>query len=193
MRARLLSSSMLLLLASSSSLVLLVAKAFTIERQIVGRSKQTDQAHHGLGLVVQRRGNDSISSHQHEPYLVESDERIQRAFDDPRAVVVDVRSALEITSKIKARRWIHAPGTPTYNERLACEASKLISSANKDTPVIVYCTSGKRAHAAVEVLEKQGYTNVHNAGGIDHLQSFLPIVKVVSSSHGKQAKATILP
>ncbi len=37
----------------------------------------------------------------------------------------------------------------------------------KDTPVYLYCGSGRRAGLARETLEQLGYTNVTNAGTID--------------------------
>jgi rhodanese-related sulfurtransferase len=175
------------LFAFSSSLPN-VSHAFVIVDRTWCYGAKTTQ-HPTTSSLIPRQAHDpsQAPAHHHEPLLVESDELIKRAFHDPRAVVVDVRSPLEITSKVKARHWINAPGSPFYNEKLACSASQLIP--NKSVPVIVYCSSGKRAHAAVEVLERQGYTNVHNAGGIDHLY-FLPVVKV--SDHQRN-DLTILP
>jgi len=37
-------------------------------------------------------------------------------------------------------------------------------------PVILYCRSGNRSGAAVNILKKAGITNVHNGGGIFDLQ-----------------------
>ena len=36
----------------------------------------------------------------------------------------------------------------------------------KDTPVYVYCRGGREATMATEKLLKQGYTDVHNLGGL---------------------------
>lgn len=36
---------------------------------------------------------------------------------------------------------------------------------NKDTPINLYCRSGRRAETAKQVLESMGYTNVQNRGG----------------------------
>lgn len=38
---------------------------------------------------------------------------------------------------------------------------------DKDTEIRLYCRSGARAGKAMSALEKAGYTNVSNAGGID--------------------------
>jgi rhodanese-related sulfurtransferase len=39
-------------------------------------------------------------------------------------------------------------------------------AAGKDTPLFVYCQSGNRSKQASMILEKMGYTNVKNIGGI---------------------------
>ena len=36
----------------------------------------------------------------------------------------------------------------------------------KDTPIFAYCYSGARSAQAVGVLQRMGYTNVKNIGGI---------------------------
>ena len=45
------------------------------------------------------------------------------------------------------------------------EAGKL-TEATKTVKIYVYCRSGKRAGVAKTALEKQGYTNVENLGGL---------------------------
>ena len=37
---------------------------------------------------------------------------------------------------------------------------------DKDVPLFVYCYSGARSRQAVSVLQRMGYTNVTNIGGI---------------------------
>ena len=39
---------------------------------------------------------------------------------------------------------------------------------SKDTKIIVYCRSGGRSLAAVDILNEMGYTNVYNMGGLDN-------------------------
>lgn len=46
-------------------------------------------------------------------------------------------------------------------------------AADKDTPVLLYCRSGRRAGVAQETLLKMGYTNVVNLGGIIDAQKTL--------------------
>ncbi len=38
--------------------------------------------------------------------------------------------------------------------------------AEKDTPVIVYCRTGKRSAEAARILEKLGYRNIYDAGSL---------------------------
>lgn len=44
------------------------------------------------------------------------------------------------------------------------EAKLATLPAKKDQPVVVYCRSGARSATAKEMLEKAGYTKVHNLG-----------------------------
>ncbi len=49
----------------------------------------------------------------------------------------------------------------------------------KNTPVYIYCRSGRRAGTAVEKLKNMGYTDLHNLGGLKDAQEKLnlPISK----------------
>ena len=68
---------------------------------------------------------------------VASQDEILKAFQDPKATVIDVRSPAEITTKVDAQNWINAPGTPFNCPLLAeGEASKVLP--DKAAPVILY-------------------------------------------------------
>ena len=43
----------------------------------------------------------------------------------------------------------------------------------KDTPILLYCRSGRRAGFALEALEKLGYSNVTNIGGLEDARDYL--------------------
>ena len=47
--------------------------------------------------------------------------------------------------------------------------------ADKNTPVYIYCRSGRRAGTAVEKLKAMGYTDLHNLGGLKEAQEKLNI------------------
>ncbi len=49
-------------------------------------------------------------------------------------------------------------------DSLSTKISKIAS--DKDAEIIVYCHSGARAKSALGLLNKMGYTNVKNLGGI---------------------------
>ncbi|MBS9784401.1 rhodanese-like domain-containing protein, partial [Candidatus Gracilibacteria bacterium] len=50
------------------------------------------------------------------------------------------------------------------------------SQISKNTPVGLYCRSGRRADIALEALKKAGYTNIVNLGGITDIKN-IEIVK----------------
>ena len=89
-----------------------------------------------------------------------------KLLQQPETVLIDVRTADEFAEGA-------LPGavrieTPDIAERIGTLAPE------KDTPVVLYCRSGRRASEAQDVLEKLGYTQVINAGGYDELATALP-------------------
>lgn len=78
-----------------------------------------------------------------------------------KGVWVDVRTAEEF-SQGHLQDAVNIPV-----ERIAAEIKKI--SPDKNAPVNLYCRSGRRAQAALEVLKKEGYTNVTNHGGYEDL------------------------
>ena len=57
------------------------------------------------------------------------------------------------------------------------EAGVLKLSASKNTPVYLYCGSGRRAEVARERLEYRGYTQVINLGGMSDAEAFFAPVE----------------
>ena len=54
--------------------------------------------------------------------------------------------------------------------------SKISSKvADKNTPIYIYCRSGRRAGTAVETLKAMGYTDLHNLGGLKDAREKLNI------------------
>ena len=52
--------------------------------------------------------------------------------------------------------------------------SKISSKVSgKNTPIYIYCRSGRRAGTAVEKLKAMGYTALHNLGGLKDAQEKL--------------------
>ncbi len=75
----------------------------------------------------------------------------------PGAVLLDVRTAQEY-------REGHIPGS--VNVPLQSIDKGVSAAANKDTALFVYCYSGSRSRQAVGMLQRMGYANVTNIGGI---------------------------
>jgi len=73
------------------------------------------------------------------------------------AVLVDVRTPQEY-------REGHIPGS--QNVPLQQLDSMDEVADNPDTALYVYCHSGARSRQAAAMLQRMGYTNVHNIGGI---------------------------
>ena len=54
--------------------------------------------------------------------------------------------------------------------------SKISSKVSgKNTPIYIYCRSGRRAGTAVEKLKTMGYTDLHNLGGLKDAREKLNI------------------
>ena len=75
----------------------------------------------------------------------------------PGAILLDVRTAQEYGGG-------HIPGS----KNVPLQAIDKVSSVaeNKDTVLFVYCYSGARSRQAAGLLQRMGYRNVNNIGGI---------------------------
>ncbi len=73
------------------------------------------------------------------------------------AVLLDVRTPQEYKDG-------HVPGSKNVPLQSIREAKAVIGRT--DTPVFVYCLSGGRSRQAAGMLERMGYDNVKNIGGI---------------------------
>ena len=80
-------------------------------------------------------------------------------------VWLDVRSHEEFASG-------HLPGAINIpHTEIAAGIAEL--KLDKNTPIAIYCKSGRRAGLALEVLQQQGYTNLTNKGGYEQLKQQL--------------------
>ena len=77
--------------------------------------------------------------------------------DEP--LIVDVRSLEEVKTGI-IQDAIHIEWTQIDKEINDIDVTK-------DQPIYLYCRSGNRSGKATVILEKIGFTNVINAGGIN--------------------------
>jgi len=106
-----------------------------------------------------------------EKFGIDTPQVVNAAAADPTAVWVDVRSEAEIVLHGRYvetdKKWVHATCTDDACPLLYLAAENLIK--DKDAKIIAYCSSGRRAKLAKEVLTKKGYTSVVNAGGISDI------------------------
>lgn len=86
-------------------------------------------------------------------------------------VLIDVRSADEYASG-HLRGAVNIP-----HDRITEEIGSV--AADKSTPVILYCRSGRRAETALNALKAAGYENVSNYGGLEdaRLRLDLPVTQ----------------
>ena len=79
----------------------------------------------------------------------------------PQAILLDVRTPEEYGGG-------HVPGSRNLPlqqiEKITAIAEK------KETPLFVYCQSGARSRQAVSLLQRMGYVNVNNIGGMSAYQ-----------------------
>ena len=73
------------------------------------------------------------------------------------AVLLDVRTPQEY-------REGHIPGSKNVPLQRLDQVKAV--AGNKETALFVYCYSGSRSRQAVSMLQRMGYTNVNNIGGI---------------------------
>ncbi len=78
------------------------------------------------------------------------------------ALVVDVRTPAEYA------QW-HYNGS--INIPLAEIEQKINLFGSKDRNIIVYCRTGNRSGKAKEILERYGFKNVINGGGLNDMKS----------------------
>jgi rhodanese-related sulfurtransferase len=81
------------------------------------------------------------------------------------ARIVDVRTPSEYQEG-------HFPGA--VNIPVDRIGGRLAELGPKDGPIVVYCRSGHRAGAAKAILERGGFTNVVNGGGLTQMMRLAP-------------------
>lgn len=85
------------------------------------------------------------------------------------AIFLDVRSDEEVATKaLEKYKYVHAWCTMDDTSRLEASASEILP--DKEAPVVIFCGIGGRAMGAKKTLEKLGYTQVYNAGGLKDIE-----------------------
>jgi len=90
---------------------------------------------------------------------------VELLLGEPQPVLIDVRSAGEFADGgLPGAR--HIP-----HEEIAAGVAAL--NLDKDTPIVLYCRSGRRSGLAQQRLRELGYRQVLNAGGYEQLRDRL--------------------
>ena len=92
--------------------------------------------------------------------------------NNPRAVLIDVRSSMEFLFVGHAEGSVHVPWIDapdwTVNPDFVTEVRKVLLGGiglgehGDDPPVLLICRSGKRSHEAGNLLINNGFTEVYN-------------------------------
>ena len=85
-------------------------------------------------------------------------QRITKEVNNGQAVLLDVRTALELEQEGYAISATH------FDVKRLQEGE--MPKVNKTMKIYIYCRSGKRAENAKNILENNGYTDVINIGGL---------------------------
>jgi phage shock protein E len=77
------------------------------------------------------------------------------------ALIVDVRTPQEFESG-------HLDNAVNYP---LSQLATHFANMDKDQKIVLYCRSGNRSGQAYQYLRSQGFTNLHNAGGLAEIQN----------------------
>lgn len=106
-------------------------------------------------LGERNRAQKGGESMYHKITAEEAREKMQNTTD---FVLLDVRTPEEFSEQ-------HLPGAILLTDsRISVEAEQKLP--NKDTPIFVYCRSGRRSTGAAKQLVNMGYTQIYDFGGI---------------------------
>lgn len=83
------------------------------------------------------------------------------------ALLIDVRSEAEFLDG-------HLEGALHIPYQNTDDLIQAIGS-DKDRAVVMYCASGRRVGLAIDALERHGYTNLHNATGLEAMLATEPV------------------
>lgn len=81
------------------------------------------------------------------------------------ALLVDVRTPGEFNSG-------HIEGAVNYP---LSQLDTYFEGVDKNQSIVLYCRSGNRSGQAYQWLNARGFTNVHNAGGLNEMLSAKPL------------------
>lgn len=86
------------------------------------------------------------------------------AIKSKKAFLIDVRTSSEVADA-------HSPYAMHFDVQKMTGGE--LPDIPKNVPVFLYCRSGVRASTAKQILESNGFSEVHNIGGFSNLPSEL--------------------
>ena len=90
-------------------------------------------------------------------YVADFNQELENYHNSKNAVLLDMRTPEEYENG-------RVPGSRNLPLHQIAYIQKRIY--NKNTPLYIYCHSGRRSKEAAEVIKQMGYTNVNDMGGI---------------------------
>ena len=78
-------------------------------------------------------------------------------------IIIDVREPLEFKSG-------HIEGALNIPPSELMSGKSAIESMDKDSKIIVYCRSGSRSNATIQILKQKGFTNLINGINAEHVK-----------------------
>lgn len=78
-------------------------------------------------------------------------------------IIIDVREPYEYQSG-------HVDGAINIPPASLMAGAVELNDVAKDTEIIVYCISGSRSAASIQILKQMGFTNLTNGINADHVQ-----------------------
>ncbi|CAJ1947353.1 unnamed protein product [Cylindrotheca closterium] len=95
---------------------------------------------------------------------------IKKSLANKSTILLDVRTMDEIEAsgkiEVEGNQWLQTVCTPS-----STDMDLNTDDIDKETDIIIYCRSGRRASRAKEILEGRGFKNVLNGGGYDDMKS----------------------
>lgn len=82
--------------------------------------------------------------------------------------ILDSKSDLIILDVREEEEYItgHAVGATLFTLADINEESAKAVIPSKDTPLLIYCRSGRRSRLAAQILEELGYKELYDVGGL---------------------------
>lgn len=82
---------------------------------------------------------------------------------DTKRIIIDVREPAEYQSG-------HVEGAINMPPSALMSGALQLKGVDKNTELVVYCLSGSRSNASIQLLKQMGYTNLVNGINANHVK-----------------------